>query len=630
MIAKEEWELTRLKALKEEEERRAELEDDDMLYTYSRDESFNQVKKRARALYQASLARKEKTVDSDSEINSKQRRSGRVPKRRSSTASIDSADSDKEQTPNEAVKPKKMKEKQVTNPVLKNIKPTKEKPKRRQNNKIDDNSNKVKPIKSRRSNANVKTSQKDLKPFSPVKKLPSQQLAEKLASLPKPTNPALQPWSNPNLVIRTRRARLSDNKLEEDEPRISKSSVLSATDRKIVMSCGNSSTLSTNAAARQTKPIMLSPRHNLPVTLQNRTPILAQLQRQAVSFSNLNSPPKEAPVRTRFTIPASQAQLLASVPAALQGRLKFALPTCKPTSVKPITTIVSGAQLQSKASTSVPISNITQYRTLLSTSQSQGLTQIRTVIPASMASHPQVRTIMTSGGQQISLPLNTGATVQRIMAVTQTGSSTGQTVIRTAMPTSPLQLQTSTGQTRQIRTIMAPPGVQTQFLRTLQGPIRVARPATTSQTTVRAALAQRQFRAVLSPQTVNASVVPTQNSPAPNCTVIATPANQDGSTTLLPLTLNAQGRPILVQKRVQSLVVPNNTNSSPNNTVPILEKMAMQLSGNTAYLLQPVQQRTGQLPTSPQSPLRQITIVQSPAANDQQGKTLPNQNEGIG
>ncbi|XP_062606790.1 helicase domino-like isoform X2 [Saccostrea cucullata] len=40
---KKDWELGRLKALKEEEERRAELEEDEMLYIYYRDDTYNQV-----------------------------------------------------------------------------------------------------------------------------------------------------------------------------------------------------------------------------------------------------------------------------------------------------------------------------------------------------------------------------------------------------------------------------------------------------------------------------------------------------------------------------------------------------------------------------------------------------------
>ena len=42
--------MNRLKALKEEEERRAELEEDEMLYTYSRDDAYQQVKKRNKQL----------------------------------------------------------------------------------------------------------------------------------------------------------------------------------------------------------------------------------------------------------------------------------------------------------------------------------------------------------------------------------------------------------------------------------------------------------------------------------------------------------------------------------------------------------------------------------------------------
>ena len=46
--AKREWELTRLKSMKEEEELRAEVEEDEMLFTYSRDDAYNQVKHRGK------------------------------------------------------------------------------------------------------------------------------------------------------------------------------------------------------------------------------------------------------------------------------------------------------------------------------------------------------------------------------------------------------------------------------------------------------------------------------------------------------------------------------------------------------------------------------------------------------
>ncbi|XP_061196592.1 helicase domino-like [Saccostrea echinata] len=50
---KKDWELGRLKALKEEEERRAELEEDEMLYIYYRDDTYNQVKKKSKKAQKA-------------------------------------------------------------------------------------------------------------------------------------------------------------------------------------------------------------------------------------------------------------------------------------------------------------------------------------------------------------------------------------------------------------------------------------------------------------------------------------------------------------------------------------------------------------------------------------------------
>lgn len=43
--AKKDWELNRLKNQREEEERKAELEEDDMLYTYSKEDGMNQVRR---------------------------------------------------------------------------------------------------------------------------------------------------------------------------------------------------------------------------------------------------------------------------------------------------------------------------------------------------------------------------------------------------------------------------------------------------------------------------------------------------------------------------------------------------------------------------------------------------------
>lgn len=56
-ISKNNWELARLKALKEEEELRAEFEDDEMLYTYARDD--NQVKKKGKSSRKSSGSKPE-------------------------------------------------------------------------------------------------------------------------------------------------------------------------------------------------------------------------------------------------------------------------------------------------------------------------------------------------------------------------------------------------------------------------------------------------------------------------------------------------------------------------------------------------------------------------------------------
>lgn len=47
--AKRDWELNRLKQQREDEERRAELEEDDMLYTYTKEDAMNQVPKKKKA-----------------------------------------------------------------------------------------------------------------------------------------------------------------------------------------------------------------------------------------------------------------------------------------------------------------------------------------------------------------------------------------------------------------------------------------------------------------------------------------------------------------------------------------------------------------------------------------------------
>ena len=112
VLAKEEWELTRLKALRQEEERRAELEEDEMLFTYSRQEAYNQVKKKSKKKLLTSTPKptransSRRSAGSDgtwSSPESEPKRPSRAPSRRSSVnsqASTNSLASNKSAKPN--------------------------------------------------------------------------------------------------------------------------------------------------------------------------------------------------------------------------------------------------------------------------------------------------------------------------------------------------------------------------------------------------------------------------------------------------------------------------------------------------------------------------------------------------
>ena len=78
-VAKHDWELGRLQALKEEEERRAEFEEDEMLFTFSREDAQNQVKKRNKA--KAAAKAKARSISGDMKPV---RQSARASSRRSS------------------------------------------------------------------------------------------------------------------------------------------------------------------------------------------------------------------------------------------------------------------------------------------------------------------------------------------------------------------------------------------------------------------------------------------------------------------------------------------------------------------------------------------------------------------
>lgn len=77
--AKREWELGRLQGLKEQEEREAELEEDDVLYTYSREDSENQVHKSSK-----NTKRKEKSKGTGGEKGVRETRQTRRDSREKS------------------------------------------------------------------------------------------------------------------------------------------------------------------------------------------------------------------------------------------------------------------------------------------------------------------------------------------------------------------------------------------------------------------------------------------------------------------------------------------------------------------------------------------------------------------
>ena len=66
-MAKKDWELGHLQALKKEEEKRVAEEEDEILYTYSRDEAFqvkkNKSKRRPNSQYSSRKESKEKVVE---------------------------------------------------------------------------------------------------------------------------------------------------------------------------------------------------------------------------------------------------------------------------------------------------------------------------------------------------------------------------------------------------------------------------------------------------------------------------------------------------------------------------------------------------------------------------------------
>ncbi len=218
-MAKEEWELSRLQALKEEEERRQEEEEDEMLYTYTRDDAMNQVKsknKRLNPMCKASLAKRVQSraaayaasqdvlIDEDKNVVSIKR--GRIKGRRSSAGSTHSDPG--KVTPASTRQARVRLEKVEVSPT------EKENDEGIVTRSRAASGDELSPTRAKAGGKKASPGRVKAPGGSPGKNIP----------------PVLQPWSNPNLVIRTRHARQSvDPDGEIDVTSVPQAPVVSST-----------------------------------------------------------------------------------------------------------------------------------------------------------------------------------------------------------------------------------------------------------------------------------------------------------------------------------------------------------------------------------------------------------------
>lgn len=99
---KKEWELNHLQSLKEAEERKHAEEEDDMLFTYIRDDTYDQVNKKSQTSSRASKNQQNKATASNSSLSSSKATSGsaKVSDSRISSRSNSVSTSDDTHSPN--------------------------------------------------------------------------------------------------------------------------------------------------------------------------------------------------------------------------------------------------------------------------------------------------------------------------------------------------------------------------------------------------------------------------------------------------------------------------------------------------------------------------------------------------
>ena len=380
--------MSRLQALKEEEERRAELEEDEMLYTYTRDDANNQVKKNKRKqsspLSEAAIAKRVQSraaaYAATQEIYTGDivpGRQGKVKSRRSSVGSTTSNNSDTVRATPGSTRQAKARVEKVEGDSGKQ--PEK---------KRDEGDNEFKE-----NTETVGRKQVETKKVSPGK-------GRTPVSSPNKNPPVLQPWSNPNLVIRTRRA---SAKVGESDSDVDVTSVTSNVQRES-SPVRHSVVTPSKIKQRERENIFaaLSPAKMLSgpeAGASNTVPILEKMAAQLGSINPKTGLPtpttqiiilRNAQGQTMYTSPAAAAALLRSQSSQFVQNSQ----------ASPITTTASTASPQVvTARPQNPTQMLLQGSTLVRNQQGQTLLVPRHLLPSVLQS--QGKTLVNAQGQPV-------------------------------------------------------------------------------------------------------------------------------------------------------------------------------------------------------------------------------------
>ena len=386
--------MSRLQALKEEEERRAELEEDEMLYTYTRDDANNQVKKNKRKqsspllLTEAAIAKRVQSraaaYAATQEIYTGDivpGRQGKVKSRRSSVGSTNSNNSDTVRATPGSTRQAKARVEKVEVEVG-SVKPP-DKKRGEDDNEFKENTETV--VKKHVESKKVSPGKGRTPGSSPNKNV----------------SPVLQPWSNPNLVIRTRRA---SAKVGESDSDVDVTSVSSNAQRES-SPVRHSVVTPSKIKQRERENIFaaLSPAKMFSgpeASASNTVPILEKMAAQLGSINPKTGLPtpttqiiilRNAQGQTMYTSPAAAAALLRSQSSQF----------VQSSQASPITTTASTASPQvTTARPQNPTQMLLQGSTLVRNQQGQTLLVPRHLLPTVLQS--QGKTLVNAQGQLVS------------------------------------------------------------------------------------------------------------------------------------------------------------------------------------------------------------------------------------